>query len=78
MATVTVGRPPGNERDLFPEASWTVTLTGRRDDSAAVVLVGCTVNASWAAGPAVIVTAFEVTLVSPVAAKLSVRSPTVP
>src|SRR5882724_704802 len=78
MATVTVGRPPGNDVTLFPEASWTVTLTAGEMIVPAVVLVGCTVNASWAAGPAVIVTAFEVTLVSPVAAKLSVRSPTVP
>jgi len=78
MATVTVGRPPGNDVTLFPEASWTVTLTAGEMIVPAVVLLGCTVNASWAAGPAVIVTAFEVTLVSPVVAKLSVRSPTVP
>src|SRR2546428_11962759 len=52
MATVTVGRPPGNDVTLFPKASWTVTLTAGVMMVPAVVLVGCTVKASCAAGPA--------------------------
>src|SRR5881628_2647036 len=53
MATVTVGRPPGNDVTLFPKASWTVTLTAGVMIVPAVVLLGCTVKASCAAGPAV-------------------------
>src|SRR5437867_8979 len=53
MATVTVGRPLGNDVTLFPKASWTVTLTAGAMMVPAVVLVGCTVKASCAAGPAV-------------------------
>src|SRR2546422_9773431 len=53
MATGTVGRPPGNDVPLFPKASWTVTLTAGVMMVPAVVLVGCTVKASCAAGPAV-------------------------
>src|SRR5881628_2538638 len=53
MATVTVGRPPGNDVTLFPKASWTVTLTAGVMMVPAVVLVGWTVKASCAAGPAV-------------------------
>src|SRR2546422_10358724 len=53
MATVTVGRPPGNDVTLFPKASWTVTLTAGVMMVPAVVLLGCTVKATCAAGPAV-------------------------
>src|SRR5439155_1215498 len=56
MATVTLGRPPGNDVTLFPKASWTVTLTAGVMMVPAVVLVGCTVKASCAAGPALTVT----------------------
>src|SRR2546422_8548987 len=52
MATGTVGRPPGNDVPLFPKASWTVTLTAGVMMVPAVVLVGRTVKASCAAGPA--------------------------
>src|SRR5205809_918638 len=57
MATVTLGRPPGNDVTLFPKASWTVTLTAGVMMVPAVVLDGCTVKASCAAGPALTVTA---------------------
>src|SRR5436189_4907547 len=53
MATVMVGRPLGNDVTLFPKASWTVTLTAGVMIVPAVVLLGCTVKASCAAGPAV-------------------------
>src|SRR5438093_11090298 len=56
MATVTVGRPPGNDVTLFPKASWTVTLTAGAMMVPAVVPLGCTVKASCAAGPALTVT----------------------
>src|SRR5712692_11594517 len=42
------------------------------------VAEGCVVTVSWVAAPAVIVTAVELTLVRPVAEKLSVRLPAVP
>src|SRR5437867_12532553 len=50
MATVMVGRPLGNDVTLFPKASWTVTLTAGVMIVPAVVLLGCTVKASCAAG----------------------------
>ena len=42
------------------------------------MLDGCVVSVSWVAAPAVIVTVFDSTPVSPAALKLNVRSPAVP
>src|SRR5437870_12891129 len=65
MATVMVGRPLGNDVTLFPKASWTVTLTAGAMMVPAVVLVGCTVKASCAAGPALTVIVPDVAAASP-------------
>src|SRR5437667_11882992 len=52
IAAVTL---PLNPVAVLPCASWTVTCTAGVIVAPAVVLVGCTVNPSWLAGPGVMV-----------------------
>src|SRR5438034_11587283 len=69
IAAVTL---PLNPVAVFPCASWTVTCTAGVIVAPAVVLVGCTVNTSWLAGPGVMVNGAEVAPVR--LALLAVRS----
>src|SRR2546425_3442165 len=56
IAAVTL---PLNPVAVLPCASWTVTCTAGVIVAPAVVLVGCTVNTSWLAGPGVMVRSEE-------------------
>src|SRR5207244_13343019 len=69
-ATVTV---PVNPVAVFPCASCAVTWTAGVIAAPAVVLLGCTLNTSWLAVPAVILKPPLVADVTPVAAALSVK-----
>src|SRR5437879_12405843 len=51
---------PLNPVAVLPCASWTVTCTAGVIVAPAVVLVGCTVNTSWLAGPGVMVNGADV------------------
>src|SRR6266576_2158591 len=57
IAAVTL---PLNPVAVLPCASWTVTCTAGVIVAPAVVLVGCTVNTSWLAGPGVMVNGADV------------------
>ena len=57
---------------VFPSESWTVTCTAGAIDEPAPTFVGCTVNASLFATPAVTLNALLVADVSPVALAESV------
>src|SRR5882724_9952626 len=69
MASVTL---PVNPVAVFPFASWAVTSTAGAMLAPATVLVGCTVNTSVAAVPAVILNAALVPVAGPVALAVSV------
>ena len=69
-ATVTV---PVNPVAVFPCASCAVTWTAGVIAAPAVVLLGCTLNTSWLAVPAVMLKPPLVADVTPVAAALSVK-----
>src|SRR2546426_651624 len=57
---------------MFARASWTATPTARAFPAAAAALLGCTVKASFAAAPALMLNALLVALVRPVADAVSV------
>src|SRR5256886_329323 len=69
IAAVTL---PLNPVAVLPCASWTVTCTAGVIVAPAVVLVGCTVNTSWLAGPGGMVNGADVAPAKPVALAVSV------
>src|SRR5437867_237587 len=66
IATVTF---PVNPVAVFPLASWAVTWTAGVIAAPAVVVLGCTLNTSWVAVPAVMLNAALVVLPAPVAVR---------
>src|SRR2546430_1540628 len=62
IAAVTL---PLNPVAVLPCASWTVPCTAGVIVAPAVVLVGCTVNTSWLAGPGVMVNGADVAPAQP-------------
>src|SRR5205823_1863300 len=72
--TVTPAWLPG----LPPPFPYTTLFRSAKGTPLCAVADGCVVTVNWVAVPAVSVTVAELTLVSPVAEKLRVRSPAVP
>ncbi len=72
IATVTL---PVNVVTRFPEASRTLTCTAGVIGVPAWVVVGCPVNATWLAGPAVTVTTADCVSVTPATTAPTVFAP---